>query len=79
MRNTPVVFLKYQQSQAMSHKETKEANDELEHSYLQSEAILTKGSAPDEPEVEDGKVTRLDEATLVVCRDLEKTQSGKEA
>lgn len=81
VHSPPVVFLKYQQSKAVSHEQAKQANHELQQSHLKGEAILTQGSAPDEPQVEDGKVARLDKLALVVVGrgGLEEPELGEQA
>lgn len=74
----PVVFLKYQQGQAMPNEEAEEANYKLEERHLPGQAIFAQGSAPDEPQIEDGEVARLNEAALFVGGDLEKAELREE-
>ena len=80
MGNPPVVFLKDQKGELVADKETKQADDELEHGDLPGKVVLAEGPAPDEPEVEEGEVGRLGEgAVLGVKGDLEEAEAGEEA
>lgn len=74
----PVVFLKYQQGQAVPNEQAEEANYKLEERHLPGQAIFAQGSAPDEPQIEDGEVARLDEAALFVGCDLEKAELSED-
>lgn len=63
----------------MPDKEAKEADGELEQGDLPGEAVLTEGPAPDEPEVEDGEVGRLDEGAVIrVEGDVEEAEAGEQ-
>ena len=62
----------------MPDKEAKEAKAELQERDLGGEAILAQRPAPDEPEVQQRKVARLDEAALIVGDDFEQAQLGEQ-
>ena len=76
MGNPPVVFLKDQKGKLVADKEAKQADDELEQGDLPGEAVLAEGPPPDEPEVEEGEVGRLDEGTVLgIESDAEKAEA----
>ncbi|TFB03297.1 hypothetical protein CCMA1212_004231 [Trichoderma ghanense] len=60
-RAAPIVLLKDEQRKLVPDKEAKEADGELQQGDFPREAVLLEGPAPDEPEVEQGEVCRLDE------------------
>lgn len=79
-----IVLLKDQQSQLVADEEAEQPAGDLERGELPGEAVLAEGSAPDEPQVQDGQVARLlDElrARLLVdaLDDLEQAQLLQQA
>lgn len=76
----PVVFLKDQAGQAMAHKEAEEADGGLDGRELEGEAVLAQGTAPDEPEVDQGEVGGLVEAAgSGVVDEADEVQAGQQA
>lgn len=65
----------------MAHEEAKEADGDLHGRDLPGEPVLAQGAAPDEPEVQDGEVGRLEDLArvLVVLDDAQEPQLAQEA
>lgn len=78
--HTEVVLPEDEQRQAVAHEEAKEADGDLHGRDLPGEPVLAQGAAPDEPEVQDGKVGRLeDPARALVLDDAQEPQLAQEA
>jgi len=64
----------------VADEEAGQAQQGLDEGQLDDEAVLAQGAAPDEPEVDDGQVGRLDKkARLVVGDEAHEAQTGGEA
>lgn len=62
----------------MPDKQAKQTNAELQHCHFQGETVFLKGSAPDEPQVEESEVARLDKEALFVCRGVNEADAVQE-
>lgn len=68
----------------MAHKEAKEADGDLHARDLPGEAVLAEGPAPDEPQVKNGEVGRLENLTAravlaLFLLDAQEAQLAQEA
>lgn len=62
----------------MSDYQAEKAQSDLQGGDLQREAVLSHGTAPDEPEVQEGEVARLHYAALRILFDTQQLEAGQQ-
>lgn len=62
----------------MPRKQAKQAGHKLQQRNLPREPVFAQRPAPDEPQVQNGKVARLNKVALFVRHDLEQVQLAED-
>lgn len=70
LRCPPIIFLKDQERKLVPRKKTKQANHELEQRNLPREPVFAQWTAPDKPQVKNGKIARLDKVAVFIRSDF---------
>ena len=69
-----VISPKHQQGQAMSYEKSKEPAYSLDAYHMPCQPVLAHGPHPDQPQIEDRQVRRLDDAPVFVSRETQQSQ-----